>query len=86
MYLIGTITAEELEDGGSASAAGVDSLANDSSDVMLLCDETTLVNPECHETRVEPVDRHLETEGAVMAMDLGPLSSILDHDKGIEFR
>ena len=84
--LIGTMTAEELEDGGSASAAGVDSVANDSSDVMLLCDETTLVNPECHEVRAKPVDRHLEMDGAVTAMELGPLSSVLDHDKGIEFR
>ena len=84
--LIGTMTAEELEDGGSASAAGVDSVANDSSDVMLLCDETTLVNPECHAVRAKPVDRHLEMDGAVTAMELGPLSSVLDHDKGIEFR
>ena len=54
---IGTTTVEELETGGSASAASVDSLATNSSDVMLLCNETTLVNPECHVTRAEPVLR-----------------------------
>ena len=83
--LIGTMAVDELEDGGRASAAGIDSLANDSSNVILLCDETMLVNPECHITRADPVVRHLETDGAVTAMDLGPLSSVLDHDKVIEF-
>ena len=34
---IGTMIVENLEAGRGASAAGVDSLANDSSDVMLLC-------------------------------------------------
>ena len=66
--MIGTMTAEELEACGSASAAGIVSLANDSCNVMLLCDETTLVNLECHATRAEQVDRHLEMDGAVSVM------------------
>ena len=79
------MTAEELEDGGRASTAGVDSVAYDSSDVMLLCNKTTLVNPECHEIRAKMVDRHLEMDGFVTSIKIGPQSSVLDHDKGIEF-
>ena len=41
---------------------GVDSVANDIIEVMLLCDKTTLVNPECHEIRANPVDRHLKMD------------------------
>ena len=55
------------------SAAGVDSLANDSSDVMLLCDETTLVDPEFHVTREDPVFTLLEMNGSMTAMELGHL-------------
>ena len=65
------------------SAAGVDSLANDNSDVMLLCDETTLVDPEFHVTREDPVFTLLEMNGSVTAMELGHLFSVLNHDKGI---
>ena len=44
--LIDTTRVDDLESVGSASAAGVDSLANNRSDVMLLCNETTWVSPE----------------------------------------
>ena len=53
--------------------------------INCLFDETMLVDPECQVTRAEPVVIYLEMDWAVTAMELGPLSSVLHHDKEYSF-